>query len=233
MAAAIAHEVRNPLASMRGAIQVLHSELAPESEQAELMQIVLRESDRLNGIVTDFLSYARPQIPSKQVFDLCQLIGDTARLMRHSSELAEGHNIVEEYPTEPVNIEGDPNQIRQVCWNLTRNALQAMPDGGNLTLRIFNGEGIVNFEVKDSGFGMNEEQVERMFEPFNSDKVGGTGLGLAIVHQIISDHGGRIDVTSVAGKGTKILIMLPSFTESNVCEEQNSGWAPPETNLTG
>jgi len=231
MAAAIAHEVRNPLASMRGAIQVLHSELAPESEQAELMQIVLRESDRLNGIVTDFLSYARPQMPAKQTFDLCPLIGETVRLMRHSSEVAEGHDIVEEYPAGSVNIEGDPNQIKQVCWNLARNALQAMPKGGTLTIRVINTPDTVTIEVEDNGQGMKDEQVERMFEPFSTDKAGGTGLGLAIVHQIISDHGGRIDVSSAVGKGTKILIMLPAFTESNLCEEQKLDWALPENNI--
>jgi two-component system sensor histidine kinase PilS (NtrC family) len=233
MAAAIAHEVRNPLASMRGAIQVLHSEMAPESEQAELMQIVLRESDRLNGIVTDFLSYARPQMPAKQTFDICPLIGETVLLMRHSSELVENHNIVEEYPADPVNIEGDPNQIKQVCWNLTRNALQAMPNGGTLTVRVVNAADTVTIEVADSGHGMKDEQVERMFEPFSTDKAGGTGLGLAIVHQIITDHGGRIDVSSVVGQGTKILIMLPAFTESNVCEEQKLDWALPENNVAG
>ena len=232
MAAAIAHEVRNPLASMRGAIQVLHSELAPESEQAELMQIVLRESDRLNGIVTDFLSYARPQTPAKQMFDLCPLLAETVRLMRHGSEMAESHTIVEEYPSDPVNIEGDPNQIKQVCWNLARNALQAMPQGGTLTIRVVNSPDTVTIEVEDSGQGMKDEQVERMFEPFSSDKSGGTGLGLAIVHQIISDHNGRIDVTSAVGKGTKILIMLPAFTESNPCDEQNIDWTLPEDTLT-
>jgi two-component system sensor histidine kinase PilS (NtrC family) len=231
MAAAIAHEVRNPLASMRGAIQVLHSEMAPESEQAELMQIVLRESDRLNGIVTDFLSYARPQKPIKQAFDLCPLIGDTVRLMRHSSELGEGHSIVEEYPSGPVNIEGDPNQINQVCWNLARNALQAMPEGGTLAIRVIRTTDHVMIEVEDSGHGMKDEQVERMFEPFSTDKAGGTGLGLAIVHQIVSDHGGRIDVSSEIGKGTKILIMLPAFTESSSCEEPELDWALPENNV--
>ena len=228
MAAAIAHEVRNPLASMRGAIQVLHGELAPESEQAELMQIVLRESDRLNRIVTDFLSYARPQMPAKQMFDLCPLITETVRLMRHGSEMSENHTIVEDYPPDPVNIEGDPNQIKQVCWNLARNALQAMPQGGTLTIRVVNGPDIVTIEVEDSGLGMKDEQVERMFEPFSSEKSGGTGLGMAIVHQIVTDHNGRIDVNSTVGKGTKILIMLPAFTESNPCDEQNIDWTIPE-----
>ncbi|HZS48062.1 MAG TPA: ATP-binding protein [Blastocatellia bacterium] len=230
MAAGIAHEIRNPLAAMRGAIQVLHGEMAPDSEQAELMQIVLRESDRLNGIVTDFLSYARPQKPVKNQFDLVQLLTETFRLMRHSSEIGETHQITEAYPSHPVMFEGDPNQLRQVCWNLTRNAFQAMPNGGTLTIRLTEESNAVNIEVEDTGQGMNEEQIERVFEPFNSSKVNGTGLGLAIVHQIISDHGGKIEVNSDIGRGTKILIVLPGFTDNSVCEEQEMTLFLPDNN---
>jgi two-component system, NtrC family, sensor histidine kinase PilS len=210
MAAGLAHEIRNPLASMRGSVQVLASELDLGSDQAQLMEIVLRESDRLNRIVSDFLTYARPPKMEKGIVDLGNLLAETAALLRNSPELKPDHYIVEDYPAAPVHYSGDANQIRQICWNLARNAIQAMPMGGELKVALTvedNGEVSVTF--MDSGQGMTREQKERLFEPFSSSS-GGTGLGMAIVYQLVSDHNGRIQVDSEAGKGTSISIKLPA-----------------------
>src|SRR5256714_3561851 len=210
MAAGLAHEIRNPLASMRGSVQVLASELDLAADQGQLMQIVLRESDRLNRIVSDFLTYARPPRMEKTVVDLVSLLAETAALLRNSPELKPNHYLVEDYPEQPLTYSGDPNQIRQICWNLARNAIQAMPMGGELKIALTteeNGETSITFA--DTGEGVSREQKERLFEPFSSSS-GGTGLGMAIVYQLVNDHNGRIQVESEAGKGTSISIKLPA-----------------------
>lgn len=209
MAAGLAHEIRNPLASMRGSVQVLASELSLSPDQAQLMQIVLRESDRLNRIVSDFLTYARPPRTERAVVDLSNLLAETVALLRNSAELRPDHLIREALPNEPLLYHGDPNQMRQIFWNLARNAIQAMPDGGELCVAL---EAKLGREVaitfQDSGQGMSREQKERLFEPFNSSS-GGTGLGMAIVYQLVRDHNGAVVVESETGQGTCISIKLP------------------------
>jgi two-component system sensor histidine kinase PilS (NtrC family) len=209
MAAGLAHEIRNPLASMRGSVQVLASELSLSHDQAQLMQIVLRESDRLNRIVSDFLTYARPPKIERSVIELGGLVGETIALLRNSPELGPNHRVVEALPSEPVHYNGDPNQIRQILWNLARNAIQAMPHGGELCASLQARAGAeVTICFRDTGQGMTREQKERLFEPFNSTS-GGTGLGMAIVYQLVRDHNGKVVVESEAGRGTSISIKLP------------------------
>lgn len=210
MAAGLAHEIRNPLASMRGSVQVLASELSLLPDQSQLMEIVLRESDRLNRIVSDFLTYARPPRIERTTIELSSILSETVALLRNSPELTPEHVVAEDYPSEPVHYEGDPNQIRQIFWNLTRNAIQAMPHGGELRVRLYAQPGReVTITFSDTGQGMSREQKERVFEPFNSSS-GGTGLGMAIVYQLVQDHNGKIFVESEAGKGTQISIKLPA-----------------------
>jgi two-component system, NtrC family, sensor histidine kinase PilS len=209
MAAGLAHEIRNPLASMRGSVQVLDSELSLSPDQAQLMQIVLRESDRLNRIVSDFLTYARPPRIERAVIDVSSLLSETVALLRNSSELLPDHVIKEALPGAPVLYQGDPNQMRQIFWNLARNAIQAMPDGGELCVALEARPGReVNIMFQDTGQGMSREQKERLFEPFNSSS-GGTGLGMAIVYQLVRDHDGAVLVDSEIGNGTRISIKLP------------------------
>jgi two-component system, NtrC family, sensor histidine kinase PilS len=211
VAAGIAHEIRNPLAAMRGSIQVLQSEMQADPAQAELMEIVLRESDRLNRIITDFLTYARPRRFSLAETDLCEPLRETFALLRHSPEVVGGHMLEEDLPEEPLTALADVEGIKQVFWNLSRNALKAMPDGGTLRAEMRRvGERAVRITFKDTGRGMSPAQVERLFEPFSSSTTGGTGLGLSIVYQIIRDHGGTINVRSREGHGTTITIELPS-----------------------
>lgn len=208
--AGLAHEIRNPLGAMRGAIQVLESSTPPESMQADLMGIILRESDRLNSIITNFLSYARPKVGDYTETDVCEAVRDTLTLLRHGPDVSGEHKFFEDLPQDPVFIAADVTQLKQVFWNLARNSLNAMPEGGKLTFRV---QSIpvnrVRIEVEDTGVGMSQEQVSRIFEPFSVSTTGGTGLGLSIVYQIIREHGGTVNVKSYEGEGTKITIELP------------------------
>jgi two-component system sensor histidine kinase PilS (NtrC family) len=211
VAAGIAHEIRNPLAAMRGSIQVLKSDMQADSSQAELMDIVLRESDRLNRIITDFLTYARPRKFSLVETDLREPLRETFALLRHSPEILDGHALEEDLPEEPLMALADAEGVRQVFWDLSRNALKAMPDGGTLRAEMRHASGDrVRVTFTDTGRGMSPAQVERLFEPFSSSTTGGTGLGLSIVYQIIRDHGGTINVRSREGHGTTITIELPA-----------------------
>lgn len=209
LAASIAHEIRNPLAAMRGSIQMLRSEMEGDTEQAQLMEIILRESDRLNKIVADYLNYARPRPAELNNVDISALVADTFKLLRNSAELNVGHVLEEDLPNRPAIVSGDPEQLKQVCWNIARNALKAMPDGGKFGVSLANVDGNrLRLSFSDTGCGMSPEQVERLFEPFTST-TGGTGLGLSIVYQIIRDHSGTINVRSRLGEGTTITVELP------------------------
>jgi two-component system sensor histidine kinase PilS (NtrC family) len=208
LAASIAHEIRNPLAAMRGSIQMLRSEMDGNSDQAQLMEIILRESDRLNKIVADYLNYARPRPAELKEVDVCTLIRETLKLLRNSPELTDGHGLKEDLPNESLMIKGDAEQLKQVCWNVARNALNAMPDGGEFRISAQRTDAKrVQIRFKDSGHGMTPQQVERLFEPFTST-TGGTGLGLSIVYQIIRDHSGTINVRSRQNEGTTITVEL-------------------------
>ena len=215
MAASIAHEIRNPLAAMRGSIQMLRSEVENDSSQAELMEIILRESDRLNQIITDFLSYARPRSLVQARVDVGELLTQTFALMRHSPEISANQTLEAHVPNERVFAQADEGQLKQVFWNLARNALQAMPHGGTLRATLaMNSDNRLRIAFADTGRGMSPDQVEHLFEPFSST-TGGTGLGLSIVYQIIRDHGGTINVRSREGQGTTITIELPFYGESS------------------
>jgi two-component system, NtrC family, sensor histidine kinase PilS len=210
LAASIAHEIRNPLAAMRGSIQMLRAEMDADTEQAQLMEIILRESDRLNKIVADYLNYARPRPAELNDVDLGVLVGETFKLLRNSAELSESHVLEEDLPRRPAIVTGDAEQLKQVCWNIARNAIQAMPEGGTLRIAVESVDGNrIRLSFSDTGRGMTPEQVERMFEPFTST-TGGTGLGLSIVYQIIRDHNGTINLRSLQGAGTTITIELPT-----------------------
>jgi two-component system sensor histidine kinase PilS (NtrC family) len=214
MAAGIAHEIRNPLASMSGSIQILRQELPLTEEQAQLMDIVLRESERLNDTIGSFLAYARPQRFSIARFDVRRVLNDTAVLLRNSSDVLEGHIIEVNVPPAEVAFEADENQIRQIVWNLATNGLRAMRDGGRLTLgaRVDSAPDArdsVVLEVSDEGVGIPAEELDGIFQPFRSSFSKGTGLGLAIVHRTVSDYGGTIQISSTPGQGTTVSVRLP------------------------
>jgi len=212
MAAGIAHEIRNPLASMSGSIQVLRHELTLNDEQAQLMDIVLRESERLNETIKSFLAYARPQRFALAKLDIRRVVQDAALLLRNSSEVQAHHAIGVDVPPDPVWCEADENQIRQVIWNLATNGLKAMAQGGRLLLTAAtadDGSGATLLTVEDQGRGIPPEDLDAIFQPFHSSFDKGTGLGLAIVHRIVTDHNGTINVSSRVGAGTVVTVRLP------------------------
>jgi two-component system sensor histidine kinase PilS (NtrC family) len=220
MAAGIAHEIRNPLASMSGSIQVLRDELPLSAEQAQLMDIVLRESERLNDTIKNFLAYARPQRSAMQSIDLRKIVEETAVLLRNSPEYADLHTIDVEVPKEPVLFVGDEGQLRQIVWNLATNGLRAMSAGGTLTLTAVmdtadtsSQEPTAVIRVQDEGLGIPPEEVDRIFQPFTGTFSRGTGLGLSIVHRIVSDYAGRVDVLPAPGGGTIVEVKLPGRVE--------------------
>lgn len=220
MAAGISHEIRNPLASMSGSIQVLRDELPLSSEQAQLMDIVLRESERLNNTIKNFLAYARPQRSTLQQIDLRKIVEETAVLLRNSPEHADLHTIDVEVPKEPVLFVGDEGQLRQIVWNLATNGLRAMSAGGTLTLAaVMDTTGSSSHEptavirVQDEGLGIPPEEVDRVFQPFTGTFTRGSGLGLSIVHRIVSDYAGRVDVLPAPGGGTIVEVKLPGRVE--------------------
>ncbi len=213
MAAGLAHELRNPLGSMSSALQFLQERSEFKDTESGLMNVVLNESDRLNSIITNFLAYARPSAngfapQEKGEIDLSQTISDCIALLRHSPEVSASHTIDLAIPDHPVRINASDAQMKQVMWNLLQNGVQAMPDGGRLSVAIRNGGDRVRIAVADSGCGINDETLEHLFEPFTS-ATGGMGLGLSIVHKIISDHGGLINVETRVGSGTTVNVELP------------------------
>jgi two-component system sensor histidine kinase PilS (NtrC family) len=209
MAAGIAHEIRNPLASMTGSIQILRDELPLTPDQSQLMDIVLRESDRLNGTIRSFLAFARPQRSAMTDLDLRSILRDAARLLRNNSEVTDHHHIVVDEPPDPVTYHADEAQIRQIVWNLATNGLRAMPSGGELRLACRTTGAEVVLAVGDQGVGIAPEEMDAIFQPFRGGFERGTGLGLSIVHRIASDYGGEVRITSEKGKGTNVEVALP------------------------
>ncbi len=211
VAAGLAHEIRNPLGAMRGAIQLLESKAAKDTAQANIMEIILRESDRLNEIITNFLKYARPKASKFSEIDVRRPIEDMITLMRHSPDINQNHHLAARLPDGPVLISADESQLKQIFWNLARNAVQSMPDGGKLTVSLNRvNQNQISIIFSDTGCGMAPSQVEQLFEPFSKSTTGGTGLGLSIVYQSVRDHNGTINVTSKEKHGTDIRIQLPT-----------------------
>jgi two-component system sensor histidine kinase PilS (NtrC family) len=214
MAAGIAHEIRNPLASMSGSMQMLKQELPLSADQAQLMDIVLKESERLNQTIKSFLAYARPQRFSLQKLDLRPIVQETAMLLRNSTEVEDRHAVDVQLDDEPVMVDADEGQIRQIIWNLATNGLRAMPAGGTLRLSAVHeptpAGRIALLLVEDEGVGIPPEDVDSIFQPFRGSFGKGTGLGLAIVHRIITDYGGQIEVKPRPGGGTVFRVKFPA-----------------------
>ncbi len=212
MAASIAHEVRNPLASMSGSIQILKKDLDLDGEDLHLMDIVLKETQRLNDLVGNFLDYARPPAPRFEDVDLRGIVSDTVNLLGPVAA-ADEITLEADLPAEPVILSVDISQMRQIIMNLVKNAADAVSSGGRITVSVGkdeNGEGSV-LAVTDDGQGLPDEVLPEIFEPFMTTKGDGTGLGLAIVYQLVQIHKGTIDVRTREGKGTTVSVQLPPW----------------------
>lgn len=211
-AAGLAHEIRNPLGSIRGSVEVLRESLRPQGDDRRLMDIVLRESDRLDRFIAEFLEFSRPQPRARVETDLVAILEEILILLAHQSPPSV--RIVRQYGEPTVKARVDPGQVRQALWNLCRNALEAMPGGGELRVSVraeerAPGPRPIEIVVEDTGTGIPAGQLPRLFEPFYTTKPTGTGLGLAIVHRIVEDHGGEIRVDSEPGRGTRVTVLLP------------------------
>jgi two-component system sensor histidine kinase PilS (NtrC family) len=209
LAAGIAHEVGNPLAAISGSVQLLSAALPADDGQRKLLDIILKESHRLDRTIKGFLRFARPKERAAVRFDIARLLAENVELLRNSEEATGRHRFELELDPPSAFLVGDPDQISQIFWNLARNALRAMPEGGTLSLLARpDGDGY-RMEFRDTGYGMSEEQRTRIFQPFRSFFDGGTGIGMAIVYRIVQEHGGRLAVDSRPGQGTAIVVELP------------------------
>ncbi|HLX74023.1 MAG TPA: ATP-binding protein [Terriglobales bacterium] len=231
LAAAIAHEIRNPLSSIAGSVSVLEGISTLSEEQRTLVQIVTRESERLNNIISDFLAYAREKRYEFQQQDLIPLLEDTLTLLESSTPPESTRvQIVRRFEVEraPALVDGD--KIKQVFWNLCSNSLRAMPQGGSLqvSLRGVGMDWVISFA--DSGHGLSQQQMEKIFEPFQGHFEGGTGLGLAIVYQIVQAHEAKIMVRSVPGQGTVFSLQLrrPDVVAEGARPEEHGHAAQPQ-----
>ena len=212
LAAGIAHEIRNPLASISGSVQVLSNELSVGSAERRLMEIIVSESNRLSKILEEFLRFVRPQERRVASFDVAVNIKEVLELFRLSDEISDAHHIEDDVFPSSSELSGDRDQIRQIIYNVAKNAVRAMPDGGSLTVEGREDGAWYSIKFRDTGRGMSEEEIARLFTPFSTAFDGGTGLGMAIVRRIVEDHGGAIDVESKPGEGTTVTILLPRKT---------------------
>ena len=217
LAAGMAHEIRNPLASISGSIEIMKEETGESSAHNRLMDIVLREVACLNSLVADFLLFARPAPPGKDLVSLNDLVEEIIMLFGNSADCSPRIRLVRNFQ-EPVALRADPQQIKQVIWNLLINAAQAMPEGGDLTVELRRRLPILDradqppqceISISDTGDGIGESDVGKIFDPFFTTKENGTGLGLSIVHRIVENYGGKVWVRSQLGRGTTFTIYLP------------------------
>jgi two-component system sensor histidine kinase HydH len=208
LSAGLAHEIRNPLGSIEGAVQILRRDQLPPETKQEFGELAQRELDRLKGIVNQFLGFARPQPPRRIATEPVLLLQSVAKLTLETAKMA-GVQIRVIEGAELPSISVDPEQIKQVLLNLVINAIQAMPNGGEIVLRATADHKHANLEVQDEGMGIAEENLERMFNPFFTTRQEGTGLGLSIAERIVTQHGGSIAVRRNPVRGMTFTVSLP------------------------
>ncbi|SRR5579883_234627 len=223
LSAGLAHEIRNPLGSIEGAVQILRRQELPGDTRQEFGDLAQKEVNRLKGLLTNFLDFARPQTPKRLLTDPSQLLesvsrlaAETARVSRVQVRVAPAENL------PPVDI--DPEQMKQVLLNLVINAVQAMPGGGEILLRTARTPDAVLLEVQDEGVGIPPEDLERVFNPFVTTRPDGTGLGLSIAYQIVSQHGGHIAAHRNPARGMTFSVTLPLGSDAGpqaVLREEN------------
>jgi two-component system sensor histidine kinase PilS (NtrC family) len=218
LAAGLAHEIRNPIGSIRGSVEVLQGSLDPQGDDRRLMEIVLRESDRLDAIIRDFLQFSRPPHLVRVPTDLSGMLDEILLMISNQGGLQDAETArvqIRRDTSEPtVKADVDPAQMRQALWNLCLNAVEAMPQGGELRVGVraattASGRPVVEVSIEDTGVGITAAELTQVFEPFYTTKPQGTGLGLAIAHRIVEDHGGEMHVQSEPYRGTRFTLSLP------------------------
>ena len=214
LAASIAHEIRNPLGAISNSVCMLKRDLALDGDDQKLFEMVVEETDRLNNIITNFLTFAHPAEYHFAKTDILAIINETLLLLEQDERFNEKIKIIKVYENNIPKVYLDQNWIRKVFWNLLVNSIDAMPRGGKIYIHVRrpnvpNNEEI-EIAVADTGKGIPPEIMKKIFEPFfTTKKTKGTGLGLSIVHRIVDNHGGTIDVKSERNKGTAFTIRLP------------------------
>lgn len=208
MAARMAHEIKNPLASISGSAQMLTSFGGLDDTGRRLLNILVDESGRLSTILDEFLDYARPRPATYKPCNIAAMLHDCMDLLRRSAEVTGDHRLTLETPDELIVL-GEEHLLRQLFWNLSRNAIQAMPEGGDLTISVERRKSTAVLVWSDTGTGMSEDVRRRAFEPFMTTNPSGTGLGLAVVYTAVEDHGGSIEIDSAPGRGTTVTVELP------------------------
>jgi len=208
LVAGMAHEIRNPLNSISGYSQHLKGKFGSDTSEGKVLEVIVKEVDRLNRVITDLLDFSRPREPELELFDLSDIARSTLALIARESA-SQGVTVVEELPDAQVMVMGHADTLKQLLLNLSLNALQAMPDGGVLSVQTGTSGTRPYLKVSDTGPGIPEEKMEIIFEPFFTTRESGTGLGLAIVHRIVLDHGAEIRVESSPGAGATFIVRFP------------------------
>lgn len=219
LAAGIAHEIRNPLGSISGAIQVLQEDLTVSGEQRKLMEIILKETDRLNAIVNQFLDFARQRPITPQNCPIAPLLEETLLLVENSEDFSPRHRLDFQSRDSTIEVWGSPDQLKQIFWNLAKNALQAMPEGGQLRITVavhdakkpsaLFPDSWVSIDFEDEGAGVPSQDLPHIFDPFYTTKDRGMGLGLSIVHRLTTDMGGMVEVENRPSQGTLFRVRFP------------------------
>jgi two-component system sensor histidine kinase PilS (NtrC family) len=204
----MAHEIRNPLASLKSSIEMLKEDSVPKNYKMKLMDIALNEMERLDRIIKDFLTYSRPTQPEFKTFDIHGLLDDIIELLKNDEQNKGRIHIMKNYHGT-IQVSADQQKMRQVFWNLGLNAVEAMPEGGDLIIATEDMDKQIGITFRDFGKGIHEEDIDKIFFPFFTTKEHGTGLGLAIAYRIIEEHNGKIQVESSPDSGTTFNIFLP------------------------
>ncbi len=213
LSAGLAHEIRNPLGSVEGAVQILCRPELPLETRNEFGELAQKEVNRLKGLLTTFLDFARPQTPKRVVTEPLQLLESVSKLAVETAKISATKVRVESDERVPLVLV-DPEQMKQVLLNLVINAIQAMPKGGEVVLKALRREDSVLLEVQDEGVGIPPEDLERVFDPFVTTRPDGTGLGLSIAYQIVSQHGGDIAARRNPQRGMTFTVTLPLGPEA-------------------